>query len=72
MVIFSQCIDCKNFIGMNEKEEYYCKAFPEGISSEVFWNKISHKENIEGENGVKFEQIDYSEEIKKNKDKLQE
>ena len=72
MVIFSQCMDCKNYINRNEDGKHICKAFVDGIPDEVFWNKIWHEENIKGDNGVKFEAIDYSKEIKKNKDKLQE
>ena len=68
MVIFSQCLDCSNYIGINEKNEYYCKSFPDGIPEDVFWNKIWHKENIENDNGIKFEQIDWKEYGKKQKE----
>lgn len=37
-VIFSDCIDCKNFID-DPDNKLKCKAFPEGIPSEWFWNK---------------------------------
>lgn len=57
MVQFSQCMDCKNYIGKNEKEKFYCHAFPDGIPEDVFWNKIDHKKNIDGDKGIKFEKI---------------
>lgn len=58
MVIFSRCLDCKNYIGKNEDGKYICKAFPDGISDDVFWNKIDHRENIDGDNGIIFEDLD--------------
>ena len=57
MVIFSQCIDCKNYIGRNEENNHICKAFPDGIGDDVFWNKIYHTSEIEGDNGYRFEEI---------------
>ena len=30
MVVFSQCMDCKNYIGKKD-DAFCCKAFPEGI-----------------------------------------
>lgn len=57
MVIFSQCLDCKNYCGKENNEKYICKSYPNGIPEEIFWNKISHEENIEGDNGYKYEYI---------------
>lgn len=57
MVIFSQCLDCKNFIEKTENGTFICKAFPNGIPEDVFWNKIYHTENIDGDNGFKYEDI---------------
>lgn len=57
MVVFSQCIDCKNYIGKIDDKLFICKAFPEGIPTDVFWNKIPHTEHIEGDNGYLFEDI---------------
>lgn len=37
-VIFSDCMDCKNYIDTSENKSK-CKAFPEGIPNEWFWNK---------------------------------
>ena len=52
MVIFSQCLDCSNYIDNSEKGKHCCKAFPDGIPEDVFWNKIRHNENIENDNGM--------------------
>lgn len=57
MVVFSQCIDCKNLIDKNKDEKFFCKAFPEGIPDDVFWNRIMHTKNIDGDNGIKFEDV---------------
>ena len=57
MVIFSQCIDCKNYIGKNDDGRQICKAFLNGIPEDVFWNRIDHTKNIENDNGIKFENI---------------
>lgn len=53
MVVFSQCLDCKHYF-FDIKEKHCCKAFPDGIDDKIFWNKISHKENIKNDNGIKF------------------
>ena len=58
MVIFSQCVDCKNYIDKNKDGKHYCKAYPNGIPDDMFWNKIKHDKNIDGDNGIKFEDID--------------
>ncbi len=58
MVVFSQCIDCKNLLEKKEDNKFCCKAFTEGIPEDIFWNKISHNQNIEGDKGIKFESID--------------
>ena len=56
MCVFPQCTDCKHFIG-KKGEIYVCKAFPDGIPLDVFWNKIDHITNIENDNGIHFEPI---------------
>lgn len=60
MVIFSQCLDCKNFIGKKDNNTFHCKAYPDEIPEDVFWNKINHEKNIEGDNGYKFESLNES------------
>ena len=56
MVIFPQCLYCKNYIGRTKDGIHTCKAFPEGIPKEVFWNKIDHKNSIAGDNGILYEE----------------
>ena len=34
--------------------------YPDGIPEDVFWNKINHEKNIEGDNGYKFESLNES------------
>lgn len=36
MVIFSQCLDCKNFIGKKDNNTFYCRAYPDGIPEMFF------------------------------------
>lgn len=55
MVIFSQCIDCKNFIGENTEGKFICKAFPKEIPDKVFWNEVNHTKSIDGDNGYRYE-----------------
>lgn len=55
MVTFSQCLDCKNYIGKNEKGKHICKAFKNGIPENVFWNERIHTEIIEGDNGITYD-----------------
>lgn len=57
MVQFSQCLDCRHFMGKNEAGVCCCAAFAEGIPDNIFWNDISHKQHVEGDNGIKFEAI---------------
>lgn len=56
MLIFSRCLDCQHFKGKDEEERFICEAFPNGIPEDVFWNKIDHTENTEGDNGIKYQE----------------
>lgn len=58
MVRFSQCVECKHYLGEKENGTDYCKAFPEGIPSDVFWSKIIHDKPIEGDHGILYEKIE--------------
>lgn len=53
---FSLCLDCKNYLFTEENNNYICKAFPDGIPNEIFWNKTD--ESIECASNIKFEPID--------------
>lgn len=35
-----------------------CKAFPNGILENVFWNRIDHTKNIKNDTGIKFGNIE--------------
>ena len=52
MVVFSQCLDCKNYIGKNKEGKHTCKAFKNGIPEKVFWNEVNHTESIDGDNVI--------------------
>lgn len=45
-MVYSQCMCCRNYI-LGKK----CWAFPNGIPSEVFENKVTHDHKITGQNG---------------------
>ena len=54
---FPLCIDCKNYLCKDKEHDIHiCKAFPDGIPEELFWNKTD--ENIECASNIKFEPID--------------
>ena len=48
MIIFSRCLNCKNFI--NDKK-FTCKAFPNGIPDNILFNEKKHNRKIEGQTG---------------------
>ncbi|MCD8007358.1 MAG: hypothetical protein LUF68_00160 [Clostridiales bacterium] len=62
MVQFPQCLDCENFIQNNPGKEFTCKAFPNGIPDDIFWNKILHSEHIDGDHGIIFVPVDKADE----------
>lgn len=57
MVRFSQCIECKHYLGKKENDIRYCKAFPDGIPSDVFLSKVIHDKPIEGDHGILYEEV---------------
>lgn len=56
MVVFSQCLDCKNYF-FDIKDKNCCKAFPNGINDDIFFNKIPHDIEIKNDNGFRFEPL---------------
>lgn len=57
MLINPKCYYCKNHL---EKEsiafkKLVCKAFPEGVPSEIQSTKIQHNKPYPGDNGIMFE-----------------
>lgn len=55
------CLDCKHF---HEEEEtiFACAAFPKGIPLPIAHNRVKHTEPYPGDNGIQFEQEDFSSE----------
>ena len=56
--IFPLCIDCKNYIRTDKEDDtniYICKAFPNGIPDEIFWDKSDTLS--ECANGIRFESL---------------
>ena len=45
-----QCTACIHF-----RANYACAAFPGGIPEDVLFNRVDHREPVEGDNGVRFE-----------------
>ncbi len=41
MVVFSQCMDCKNYIG-KKGDAFRCKAFPEGIPDDILCLELTN------------------------------
>lgn len=61
-------MDCKNFIGKLTEDVFYCKAYPEGIPVDVLWNKMDHREHIDGDHGFLFENLYTNASEKSNSD----
>lgn len=55
---FPICIDCKHYICTDkDNNKHICKAFPNGIPDDLFWNK--NNLNTECNSNIKFEIIDH-------------
>ena len=46
----TQCHDCLHYSG-----EFKCEAFLEGIPRAIYTGEHDHKEEFEGDNGIRFE-----------------
>lgn len=51
MNVSSQCYKCQNLTGAQ-----LCKAFPNGIPDELYFNEVSHESPYEGDNGIIFKE----------------
>jgi hypothetical protein len=49
-----QCWTCKHF---DKKSKATCKAFPEGIPSEILFNAFDHTKPYSGDHGIRFEPL---------------
>jgi hypothetical protein len=48
----TQCMSCKHF---NWQVPRTCAAFPAGIPSEIFYNRVNHDTPYSGDNGIQYE-----------------
>lgn len=53
-VIIPKCSECKHFLTENSSDPLYCKAYPNGIPTKLFWHG-NHEEGNECNNGYSFE-----------------
>ena len=49
MINFIDCIVCKEYTDKGK-----CNAFPNGIPDSILFGKISHRINVDNDNGIKF------------------
>jgi len=49
------CYECAHF-RTNREEGLVCKAFPKGIPDAVLFQGSDHKEPLEGDHGIQFEE----------------
>lgn len=47
------CLSCKHFI--ETEWGNVCKAFPQGIPREIFFEYYDHRKEFPGDNGIRFE-----------------
>jgi len=55
MVERSQCFICKHLTEASAFKKT-CKAFPNGIPEEIYFNDYDHKNPRHGDGGVRFEE----------------
>lgn len=46
-----QCAMCKHYIRDNK-----CEAYPDGIPADILTGQVSHKEPVDGDNGIQFKE----------------
>jgi len=56
-------MDCKH---LHKKNGFTCDAFPSGIPDAIFWGDFDHNQAYRGDNGIRFEVIESTEETKED------
>ena len=51
-----QCLECRHY--KSEEKGMVCAAFPKGIPDEILWGEHDHREPYEGDNGIRFEPVE--------------
>lgn len=56
MLRFSQCALCVHYHWERSAGLRTCDAFPGGIPSEIYQNRVPHEQTYPGDNGITFEE----------------
>ena len=51
--VHSQCIECRHL--QQGREDWTCAAFPTGIPNNVADTTLDHRQEVEGDGGVRWE-----------------
>jgi len=54
--IASPCSSCKHFDNAI-KDRNVCKAFPEGVPTEIIWGSHGHRSPFKGDHGFRWEPV---------------
>jgi len=53
-----QCYRCKNLDPNTGQATITCRAFPKGVPWQILEGRVGHSKPVEGDHGVRFEQLD--------------
>lgn len=63
-----QCLSCAHWTSPLDRAGHTaepttqtCAAFTAGIPDDVWWNRVDHREPVDGDNGVRWESLDGAE-----------
>jgi len=54
---FMMCSVCKHFHQNDDVTVNECDAFPDGIPEEIFFGEFDHRQEFEGDDGIRFEAV---------------